>query len=125
MVLVQRHTGRTMEWNWKPRIKPTHLLPPNLWQRSQNVQWKYSIFKKWCWFKWGLPCRQCKLIYSHLLVQTSSPNVTRYTDSKRIESRKELWSQWHRGKFPEHCTHSSGCKVNYRQMGSLEIEKLF
>ena len=36
MVLAQRQTYRSMEWNRKPRDKSMHLWTPYLWQRRQE-----------------------------------------------------------------------------------------
>ena len=38
MVLVQRQKYRSMEQNWKPRDKSTHLWTPYFWQKRQKYR---------------------------------------------------------------------------------------
>jgi hypothetical protein len=71
---------------------------------------------------------QCKLTYSYLLVQSSSPSgsktslKTRYTESNRRESGEEHQTHGHRGKFPEQNTNALCSKINNRQMGLIKLQ---
>jgi hypothetical protein len=46
---------------------------------------KKSIFNKWCWFNWWLAYKKCKSIHSYLLVQSSSPSVSRTSTLNQIK----------------------------------------
>ena len=61
MILVQRQTRCSMEYNSRPTNKTTHLPSLDLLQRCQNVQLNKSIFNKWCWFIWLSVCRRMKI----------------------------------------------------------------
>jgi hypothetical protein len=43
----------------------------------KTIQWKKSIFNKWCWFNWRSACRKCKWTHYYLLVQSSNPSGSR------------------------------------------------
>ena len=62
MVLTQRQKYRSMEQNWKPRDKSTHLWTPYLDKGGKNIQWrKDNLFNKWCWGNWSTTRKRMKL----------------------------------------------------------------
>ena len=49
-------------WYW-PRDKPKHMQSTNIWQRSQDIQWrKDSLFNKRCWNNWIFTCKRMKIV---------------------------------------------------------------
>jgi hypothetical protein len=67
---------------------------------------KDSIFNKRCWFNWQSACRRMQIepflsLYKAQVQVDQGPQYkTRYTESNRRKSGKELQTHWHRGKFP-------------------------
>ena len=61
MVLAQKQKYRSMEQNRKSRDKCTHPWTPYLWQRRQNIQWRKSLFNKWCCENWSTMCKKNKI----------------------------------------------------------------
>jgi hypothetical protein len=65
--------------------------------------------------------RTTKAIYE---VDQGPPHKTRYTDSDRRESGEEPRTHEHRGKTPEQNSNGLCSKMNNRQTGPHEIEKI-
>ena len=63
------------------------------------------------------------LYKAEVQVDQQPPHKNRYTEDNRRESGKEPQTHQHRENFPEQNTNGSGCKSNYRQMGSPKVEK--
>ena len=53
IVLAQKQIHWSMNLNWRPRHKSTHLWTPDFFNnKMRNTWWKEDIFNKWCSSKW-------------------------------------------------------------------------
>ena len=80
-------------------------------REDKPIQWKKdSIFSKWCCYHLKLTCRRIQI--DPFLVNQGPPYRIRLDESNRRETGNELWTYWHKGKFPEQNNTGSCSKVN-------------
>jgi hypothetical protein len=86
-------------------------------EETKIIQWRESIFNKWCWSNWLSACKRMQIDpYLSLCVKLKSKwtkdlNIKPETINL-IVSVELPWTHCHRRELPEQNTNSSDIKMN-------------